>query len=203
MNSLDYLKQKAQLVVEVTYASGTIGSDAFEFTLTKKDVQKLNGKLHHTKALCYLSDFFVDCEDEIKTIVNNTSDAEAFEKLVSLEMPLSKFHFNTAEINRYLYDNGYDVPLLEDWAGKTDVNMKLSEACKLKLIDAFNEKTLHINMWDSEQFDLKQHFVDCYFNDLSGAYSGNVYLRATREPVGDWTGTDSSEIEAVLGVAFD
>lgn len=51
-----------------------------------------------------------------------------------------------------------------------------------------------IDIWKEKNRD-KVNNMDCFFNDLSCSYSGNLY--ADHTPVGDYTARDSAEVERI------
>lgn len=51
-----------------------------------------------------------------------------------------------------------------------------------------------VDIWKEENRE-KVNSMDCFFNDLSCHYSGNLY--ADNIPVGDYTARDSAEVERI------
>lgn len=51
-----------------------------------------------------------------------------------------------------------------------------------------------VDIWKNEYRD-KVNNMDCFFNDLSCHYSGNLYVGGV--PVGDYTASNSAEVERI------
>lgn len=62
-------------------------------------------------------------------------------------------------------------------------------------------KKINLDMWYGDVYNPDFHTVDCYFNDLTSTYSGNIYNSDGR-PIGDYTSTDSAYIAKFFGINF-
>lgn len=61
---------------------------------------------------------------------------------------------------------------------------------------------VEIDMWYGDVYNPDIHtIIDCYFNDLTCIYSGNIYTLDGRT-VGDFTSDDMTSIEEFFGAKF-